>query len=466
MTVQFVGNPTSAAAKTPTKAVSGVFPKIFGAMKKYTKRPFPWCLAPDWFWFMQGLLVLLFISVPCMALILATEVSAALVRKIWTGTKIANALHATVTKTANAVAKHIMIDPRNAMYLPWTLLLSTVPAVGMYYCYTRYMVHGFEPLVCLTYHFLRLGPRFRLFAHFNVLIHKEGHDHKGFFKGPWKCLNLINSMWVGLFYGGMTQSYSAGHNKIHHRWHNDADDVHTNIDVDRTIFTNYILWLPRFFYYWTGVSPLILFLKRDEPMLALRILGGQVWWASFVVLTRYATGSWLFGLAYVVYPLAESIAFLGSMAYLWHGYVEPTDPTNQYINSITILEGKDNIFNEDYHVVHHHAPFVHWSDVPKFFEETKHKYKECTATIFRDCEEGELVYWQFANKWDLLASHFVDLNGKLNHEEKIALLKRRLQFHKMGGFRATSADEDWSNWGTSTQRNWDTIAKEEAEKQK
>jgi fatty acid desaturase len=435
------------------------FPRLFAAMKKYTKRPFPWCLMPDWVWFAQGLVVLLFISVPCLALILATEVTGAVVRKVWTGTAAATACRNAVLGVAERVARKTMIDPRNAPFLPWTLFLAVVPPVMLYYCYLRQMENGFEPVVCLIYHYLRLGPRFRMFAHYHVLIHKEGHDHRGWFKGPYKALNLINSLWTGLFYGAMTQSYSAGHNKIHHRWHNDADDVHTNIDVDRTYFPNYILWLPRFFYYWTGVSPLAIFLKRAEHVFALRILAGQLWWLGFVALTRYATGGWMFGVAYVVYPMAESIAFLGSMAYLWHGYVEPSDPTNQYINSITILDGQDNIFNEDYHVVHHHAPFVHWTDIPKFYEETKHKYSECTATVFRDCEQGLLVFWQFTSNWDELAKHFVDLNGKLTHKEKVELLVRRLKFHKMGGFHATSDTEDWSSWGTSSQRNWDTEAK-------
>ena len=48
------------------------FPRLFAAMTKFTDRPFPWCLLPDWVWFAQGLIVLLFISVPALSLILAT----------------------------------------------------------------------------------------------------------------------------------------------------------------------------------------------------------------------------------------------------------------------------------------------------------------------------------------------------------------------------------------------------------
>jgi hypothetical protein len=54
-------------------------------------------------------------------------------------------------------------------------------------------------------------------------------------------------------------------------------------------------------------------------------------------------------------PFLESASFLGMIAYyLWHAFSEEADPTNQYINSITIVLGGNNVWNEDYHVVHHH----------------------------------------------------------------------------------------------------------------
>jgi hypothetical protein len=57
---------------------------------------------------------------------------------------------------------------------------------------------------------LRIGPRFRLFAHAHVLVHKEGHDHTGLFKGPFRILNYMNQWWLGPFYGQVPMSYEAG----------------------------------------------------------------------------------------------------------------------------------------------------------------------------------------------------------------------------------------------------------------
>ena len=41
--------------------------------------------------------------------------------------------------------------------------------------------------------------------------------------------------------------------------------------------------------------------------------------------------------------LDQAMTFLGSIAYLWHGFVDPADPSNQYINSMTIIDGLDNV---------------------------------------------------------------------------------------------------------------------------
>lgn len=52
--------------------------------------------------------------------------------------------------------------------------------------------------------------------------------------------------------------------KIHHRWHNDVDDVHTNLDLDRTKLSSFFIYVPRFSLYWMGVSPVALLAKRGD----------------------------------------------------------------------------------------------------------------------------------------------------------------------------------------------------------
>jgi len=104
-----------------------------------------------------------------------------------------------------------------------------------------------------------------------------------------------------------------------------------------------------------------------------------MFWGIFVywsTIAAVAYWNWSFCLIYILFPLFEAIIFLSAIAYLWHAYVDSHDPTNQYVNSITILEGHDNIWNEDYHVVHHHSPSTHWTLMADHYEKNVEKYKE------------------------------------------------------------------------------------------
>merc|ERR1712232_45777 len=49
--------------------------------------------------------------------------------------------------------------------------------------------------------------------------------------------------------------------------HNDVDDIHSNLDLDRTEFLSFVQWIPRFTLYWTGVGPLAL---HQAPRVGLR----------------------------------------------------------------------------------------------------------------------------------------------------------------------------------------------------
>lgn len=348
---------------------------------------------------------------------------------------------------------HVMLkDPRNHSYLPWISFLATYSPFLFFWALKRYQAHGLELSTLFVYHYLRIGPRFRYFAHIHTLVHKEGHDHKGLFNSNFRFFNDVCQWWIGPFYGQVPGNYSVAHMKIHHRWHNDVDDVHTNLDLDRTKPLSFLIYVPRFTLYWTGLSPLALFIKRREWNLVAQIMYGMVTYYGVTALLFF----WdpVFCICYWVFPHFEAIILLCAISYLWHAFVEESDPGNQYVNSVTILDGQDNVWNEDYHVVHHHSPSTHWTDAPKHFEQHKHLYAACTATIFQNTEQGMLLKWLFEQNWDQMAAHFVDLNGKLTHEEKKALIIRRLSVVVgEAGRDGKRKQREWAS--TATIRDWD-----------
>ena len=390
-------------------------------------RVWPWRDLGDKVAFALGLLILA-LPGPFMGVLIGTgELSMAILRFIWRLTPLPRIVPPLIKSFAETWGQKLLKDPRNGPFLPHMLWLSvwmpTLFLASMYY----HSLHGFSWVFFFVYHFLRIGPRFRFFAHLHVLVHREGHENLGLFKAPYGFLNHWPMQWlVGPFYGQVPNSYGIAHNKIHHRYDNGLDDVHTNLDLDRTKFSSFVIYAPRFFLYWAGISPLIHFLLRKEWVFARKMFLGMLYHvALFYAISCYDL---TFAVAFILYPFLESIVFFSGISYLWHCWVDPEDPYNPYVTSVTILKGHDNIWNEDYHVIHHDNLTLHWSLAPKHFEENRAEYARNKATVFEDTEEGAMLFWMLSGNWDMLAKHFVDLDGKLDHAQKKALLLRRASF--------------------------------------
>jgi len=430
--------PSAAGLPAKASAFAAAAPEAIGRMPEslaslYTWltrsrwKPFPWAYLPDPVAFVWGVAEILFIA-PLLGIEIAVTVPVMeLVKAEWGRKRFARlreVLPELVRSFSRPLGRLTMRDPRNHSYLQWMFLGGIVTPIFFFWALRRHMLYGFEFSTLVMYHLIRVGPRLQTFAHIHTLTHKEGHCHRGFFRGPFQIFNCFTEWWVGPFYGVVPWNYYIAHMKIHHRWHNDVDDVHTNLDLDRTNPLSFFVYVPRFTLYWTGVTPLVLFIKRGEGALIGKLLSGMIAYYGIAALLLWQYP--FFCMVYWLFPHMEACVLLCAISYLWHAFVEESDPGNQYVNSVTILEGHDNVWNEDYHVVHHHAPNVHWTEMPAHFEKNKEHYAACTATIFRDTEEGMLLRWLFEGNFDAMAEHFVDLNGKLTKEEKKALIVRRL----------------------------------------
>jgi fatty acid desaturase len=134
-----------------------------------------------------------------------------------------------------------------------------------------------------------------------------------------------------------------------------------------------------------------------------------------------------FGFAYLILPHMSVIIYLGAINYIWHTFCDPADPDNPYINSVTILNGHYNVYNEDFHVTHHHHPQMHWTKMANDYYSHVDRYEANMASVFTDTQEFEMFVWVMMGRMDLLAEHFVDLTGTLSQEDKIALLRYRMQ---------------------------------------
>lgn len=420
---------TSSKKDSPKRWASGTLyrPAITPQTEGAEWRTWPWRVLGDdkTYWF--GMLILA-LPGPFMAVLIGTAtISMEILRFFWRLSPFPSIFPPLIKAWADKWGQKLLRDPRNSPFLPHMLWLCTwIPALFLYAAY-RHTTYGFEWIFFFIYHFLRIGPRFRFFAHLHVLVHREGHEVQGLFKPEYWYLNYWPMQWlVGPFFGQVPNSYGVAHNKIHHRYDNGLDDVHTNLDLDRTKFSSYVIFVPRFLMYWAGFSPLVYFINNEEYVLARKMAKGMLYHTLLFAVVAY--WNFTFAIAYLAFPFFEAVIFFSGIAYLWHCWVDPKDPYNPYVTSVTIVDGHDNIWNEDYHVIHHDNISVHWSLAKEFYEEHKAEYAANGATIFQDTEEGRMLFFMLTGNWDELAKSYVDLNGKMTHEDKKKLLIERASF--------------------------------------
>ncbi|KAF4671753.1 hypothetical protein FOL47_001251 [Perkinsus chesapeaki] len=377
---------------------------------------------------------LLLITAPLTASLIATTILiyAILNRLMWgalTPKRIRESIKNKGTAALKTIARSIMTQERSYIYLPAHVLAFVVPTFMLYiYIMERrspydgwFMVN---PTHFLTYHLFRMGPYFTFFACTHAMVHIEAHASVPMFKGRWRIFNRIIEWWSFMFYGGVPEGYKVGHNKVHHKYNNGILDDSATLEYDRRSPLQFVAYLGKFYLFWSGLSVSWHLYGRGEKALAWKQFRGTL--VYYGIMAMMLLVNWRFALAYWVYPHLEAVTLLAAINYTWHAWVDPKDPDNDYITSITILDGHYNTFEADFHVVHHQHPTLWYADHPKMFEKEIETYKKHKATVFRGTQAFEIFILIITNNLDRLATLFVDLSGQMSHSEIKELLEYRM----------------------------------------
>ena len=377
--------------------------------------------------------VLLLITIPWLTVVIALTM-------LWYGmvgwsyrTALAKWFGDKMSAAALWVGKRILRDERDSPYLFSYFgigILAPVLFFGSYYVQVTYldanMSWGWKNwLAALAYNLLNYGPYFAFFSQVATMIHKEGHSAKGIFKGPFTIFNNLHGNFLAFFYGHVPQGYPMGHMRIHHKHDNAPEDVTSTVYYDRSHASRFLIYMFEFALFWSGISVAAYHFRKGKMKEFGKMALGMLAFYGVIAAVMYI--NFWFGVAYLVIPHLSCIFLLAAINYTWHAWTDPSEPKNIYKNSITLLEGQYNVYNEDYHVEHHKRPQTHWREYPINYAKHIEEYKANRAIIFRDTQAFEVFFLILFSDYAKMADKFVDLNGDMTREDIIALLKHRLQ---------------------------------------
>ena len=338
-------------------------------------------------------------------------------------------LAARVRTSCHALAPRMLRDERNAEWL-WVIFGLGIIGPGLFagMAWRQHGLDHFDAVGLFAYHTLLMGPFFRFFASFATLAHQHGHQKNGFFMGPWRWLDAYITYVMGFVYGHVPEQYSLGHVRIHHRYDNGPRDITSTARIARSAPSSLVDQLVRQLGSQSGVTVLLHHWQCGRRPDALRMARGML--TFYGLLLALALWDPRVGLGYVLLPHLSIVMLIGGVNFVQHAFVDPRDPDNPYRNSITILDGKRNVFNEDFHAAHHLEPQASWQDLPPRSDKDFERYRDEGAIVFRNTHVYEILFWILLGRRDLLARSLVDLGGTLSTEAKLALIDERLAYSR------------------------------------
>jgi hypothetical protein len=328
------------------------------------------------------------------------------------------------------------------------LLLSTSIALGVVFYWQ--VTHGSLPVWLVgLYYFAWVGFGGRIMGAAYTFAHREGHRPGGRLYRPWirNSFGNVFENWLGLFYGNVPYNFSTSHNLLHHKLDAGKGDPFYMWDIDRTSWSDFMLYQFRVFSYMTGWSSLEAFRKQsDRRQMAdsyrALLKGFVLYWGVVpgLVFTGLVQAGCtpLSSLAFLffiyVQPLCAMAFFLAAINIGFHGFIE-FDEAEKHVECVassTIIDGEDDSFGEDDHMAHHYFTAVEHPDLERHQQTQHEEWARNHASVFKELAIVELALFILLGKFDLLAEkHYVDYSGGLSSAEIAGMLEERAKRKEM-----------------------------------
>ncbi|HVI43292.1 MAG TPA: fatty acid desaturase [Chitinophaga sp.] len=258
---------------------------------------------------------------------------------------------------------------------------------------------------------------------FGLMLHCT--SHRVFFVKKYQLLNHYLPWVIGPLFGQTPETYYSHHIGMHHAENNMPEDESSTMKYQRDSLPGFLQYLGSFFF--AGVYRLATyFVRKKRKKLLYRSVRGELVFILGCVALSFIN----FPATFVVFILPFIISRIIMMVGNWaqHAFVCPSDPDNNYKNSITCINTKYNhkCWNDGYHISHHVKPNMHWTDHPVYFRKTLDEYISNNAIVFDGIHFLHVWAYLMGKRYDLLAKHFVNIGDTFQSDaEIISFLKQR-----------------------------------------
>eukprot|EP00128_Syssomonas_multiformis_P014908 Colp12_sorted_trinity150504_noHs@34111 len=260
------------------------------------------------------------------------------------------------------------------------------------------------------------------------LAHKEGH-YFGLYKKHIRdsFVGHFFENWLGIFFGNVPWNFTTSHNLIHHRLDGGMGDTFYEWDLDRSSYSDFMLYVHRILMHMVGYSSLKFFYAHGMKSKAEQLETGVKFYLGATVAILAVTRSPMFVFWMIVQPMMCMNYFLALINIGFHGFIE-YDADGKHIemvNSTAIIDGEDDLFGEDDHMAHHYNTTVYFKDLKAHQQSKIEQFKKVKASVFRNTSIVELSIFIVLGLWDKLADHYVDFTGEMTREEIKTMLQVR-----------------------------------------